>query len=148
MLIKSSSVGWNNERVSLYFVFFNKLHNPSIRRGSNSVFIISKCRSISFFSISNQFRVKIYRLYFPIADRPACLRVSVFAIHYDQSSGDKFPTPGGDPVDRPLQMLAQFPVIAGSEFADSDKNHLPAVVLSLLVAVKSRFAGDEVVRHG
>ena len=73
--------------------------------------------------------------------------VSVFAIHYDQSAGDKFPTPGGDPVDRPLKMFAQFPVIAGAEFADSDKNHLPAVILSMLVAVKSRFTAYEVVRH-
>lgn len=73
--------------------------------------------------------------------------VSVFAIHYDQSAGDKFPTPGGDPVDRPLKMFAQFPVIAGAEFADSDKHHLPAVVFPLLVAVKSRFAAYEVVTH-
>jgi len=75
------------------------------------------------------------------------LRIGVFAIHYDQAAGDKLPTPGGDPVDRPLQVLAQFPVIAWAEFSDSDKNHLPAVVLSLLVAVKSRFAAYEVVTH-
>ena len=75
------------------------------------------------------------------------MRVSVFAVHYDQAAGDKLPTPGGDPVDRPLQMLAQFPVIAGAEFADSDKHHLPAVVFTMLVAVKSRFAAYEVVRH-